>query len=304
MNLTWGLLCLVCLGAVSSAAELPEVRAARAGERLAWMATHHHVRETRLASRRLAGSREGYVFPADVVLPHIVEGDGWKTSFTFVNLRATSNVFAVLLFTGRGEDLVIDFPEVGPADALVISLPAFGSLTLETKGAAPSLQSGWGYILSLDAKPDIAALTIFQQRVKDRPDFEASLPAAGEFDQRFLLVYDNTNGYTTGFAMANSDEKPVALEITVRDERNRVQFTDRLTIQAMSKYVSTVPARWPSLAGQRGVLEFTTTGLGASAIGLRFNPTGAFTSITTMQNPAWMATPPTNPPVSSTALLH
>ena len=59
-----------------------------------------------------------------------------------------------------------------------------------------------------------------------------------------------------------------------------------------------VPVQWPSLAGKSGTMIVRSTGRQLSALGLRFNPGGAFTSFHALSLPrtASQATPPATIP--------
>jgi hypothetical protein len=49
-----------------------------------------------------------------------------------------------------------------------------------------------------------------------------------------------------------------------------------------------VSTLWPETAGKQGSIEFSTTGFGTSVLGLRFNPSGAFTSFHALSNINWL----------------
>jgi len=281
---------LVLVGfSVCAAAEGPELRLLNAGEKLAAMATRDMVRQTRFVNRGASiGRPMTTIFSGDVVIPQVVDGAGWQTSMTFVNLRSTTNRFEVWLFTDSGGDMFIDVPGLGRTDVVGITLPPNTSATIETSGTAASLNQGWVYLYSSDVSIEIGSLSVFRQRVAGRPDFEAAVPTVSEFDDRFLLAYDNAQGFVTAAAIANPDMSPITVEATVRDERDNVLARETISIGKLSKVVFTLPSRWPATAGKRGIVEFRASGYGASAIGLRFNPGGAFTTFQTLTNVKWM----------------
>lgn len=279
---------LLILVSLCAAAEEPLVRALSPGEKIAAMAAREANRHTRHAMR--AGSVHQpavVVFSGDSVIPQVVDGAGWQTTMTFVNLKAATNRFQVWLFTDNGGDMFIDFPGVGKADAINVTLPPNMALTVETPGTATSLNQGWAYIYSEEASVEIGSMSIFRQRVAGRPDNEAAVPTVSEFDDRFVLTYDNTRGFVTAYAIANPDVKEISIDATVRDEDDHILNREVFTIGKFSKVVFTLPARWSASASKRGVVEFRASGYGASALGLRFNPGGAFTSFHAMRNAKW-----------------
>jgi hypothetical protein len=45
---------------------------------------------------------------------------------------------------------------------------------------------------------------------------------------------------------------------------------------------------WPETAGKKGSIEFRVNGWGAGVLGLRFHPSGAFTSFHVISNAMWI----------------
>lgn len=238
----------------------------------------------------------GFALPGDNVIPQVADGGGWQTSCTFVNLDSKRLHFEVLFFTSEGGELLLPFPEVGTASAIEISLPVGESITVETTGTRETLSQGFGYILRDDVEDALGGLCVFRQRVSGRPDFEAVIPLVSDFITRFVLLYDNTRGFVTTMAIANPDLTSIQVSVTLRDENARQLGGSTITLGPFRHEAFALPTRWPVTAGRRGVIEFRSTGWGASALGLRFNPTGAFTSFPVLSNIDWLGSPP--PPVT------
>lgn len=278
--------CGIIVAAICSGST-PTLRPMTPAEKAAALAQRDLLRASR-SSAKPAGDRQMYVFTGDVVVPQFVDGDGWKTTITLTNMKANSTQVDILLFTDSGGDLFVDVAGVGRTDTISVTLAGGASATVETLGTATTLGQGWAYLYCADQRLEVGSLTVFRQRVAGRPDLEAAIPTVSEYDGRFVLVYDNTQGYTTAMAMANPDTSGITVLATVRDENGTVIFRDSISVPRLGKVIVTLPDRWPSTANKRGSVEFQSSGWGASAMGLRFNPTGAFTSFHVLSNISWI----------------
>jgi hypothetical protein len=108
-----------------------------------------------------------------------------------------------------------------------------------------------------------------------------------EFDKRFMLLYDNTRGFVTSMAVANPSLDTITVDATIRDEDANILGTGRITLGPFRHEAFAIPLRWAVTAGRRGIIEFRSTGWGASVLGLRFNPGWAFTSFHVLSNLDW-----------------
>jgi hypothetical protein len=223
----------------------------------------------------------------DNVIPQVVDGAGWQTSFSFVNLDTVAIKFELYFISDTGDDLTLYIPGVGSTAALTITLPVNESISFSTPGTKSGLSQGYGYIVRDDATYALGGFAVFRQQVSGRPDFEAVVPFASELDTHFVLLYDNTNNYATSFALANPSSDTIVVTATVRDDLGTQLASTQTTLSGWVHQAYGVAAKWPATAGKRGAIEFTTTGWGAAALGLRFNPGGAFTSFHVLSSPSW-----------------
>lgn len=210
------------------------------------------------------------VFPGDDVVPQFVDGSGWSTTITLTNLDTKRVKTTVYFFTETGTDMTVTINGVGTARAADVTLDRYASLSFNTAGTAPSLQVGWAYLVS------------------GSPDFEAVVPVVNEFENHFILLYDNTNSYVTALALANPDITPITANFTIRGENPTVLDNQKLTLGKFAHTAGTLPDMFPITAGRRGTLEITATGFGVGVVGLRFNPGGAFTSFNVLSNLDWL----------------
>src|SRR5580692_4992103 len=110
------------------------------------------------------------------VIPHVVDGGFWKTSFNFVNLEAHDVTFYVYFMTDDGSAMTLPIVGNDELSAFTILLTPAESLTLETAGTASSLTSGWGWVEQQSTQDNIGMFAIFRQHVPGGQDQEATIP--------------------------------------------------------------------------------------------------------------------------------
>jgi len=243
-----------------------------------------------LASRNVkskSSTRNIAVFSGDEVLAQFVDGDAWSTSVTFVNLDTKVLKFSLYFVADDGRDLQIPIVGLGTVRGVSFTLPVNNTITMETQGTGNTLRQGFAYIdQPLGTK--VGGFGTFRQRVPGRPDFEAVVPIVSRFDDRFVLLYDNTRGFSTGIAIANPNSDRKIIPITVRDEDGKVLATRTITMDSLTHLAGSVSVTWPETVGKRGSVEFQMNGFGAGVLGLRFNPSGSFTSFHVLSNLDWL----------------
>lgn len=229
------------------------------------------------------------VFAGDRVFPQLVNGGGWKTSFFLVNLENHPVTFQILFFTDDGNDMFVPVSGLGLVRQVSVSLDTAGSTEFETTGFSNSfpdnLQQGWA-LLSQTTDDSIGGMAIFRQRVFGRPDQEATVPIVSQFDSHFVLLFDNTAGFTTGLAVANPTLNSVSIPVTIRDQSGNVIDNQFIRLGSYSHTAFNLPDLWFSTAGRRGAIEFQTSGFGVAALGLRAGAS-AFTSFNVLENINW-----------------
>jgi len=229
------------------------------------------------------------VFPGDRVIAQFVDGGSWKTSMYFVNLENHSVSFQVLFFRDDGGDLSVPVLGQGVVRGLSISLDTAGSIKFETEGIDRNLAQGWA-LLSQSTNDSVGGMAIFGQHVFGAPDQEAVVPIVSQYDNHFVLLFDNA-GFTTAIALANPTTSSVSIPVNIRNQAGQIIDQRRISLDPYSHTAFTLPDTWPSTAGRRGAIEFLTSGFGVGALGLRANG-GTFTSFHVLENLNWVTPPP------------
>ena len=224
------------------------------------------------------------VFAGDRVVPHVVDGGSWQTSFFWVNLENHPVSFQVLFFDDFGNDMFLPVVGLGLVRQVNVTLETAGSIEFETTGTANNLKQGWA-LLSQTTSDTVGGMAVFKQHVFGRPDQEAVVPIVSQFDSHFVLLFDNT-AFITGIAISNPTLNSVDIPVNIRNQAGII--IDRRTI-SLGPYGHTafsLPDTWFSTVARRGAIEFQTSGFGVAALGLRFNGS-AFTSFNVLENINW-----------------
>jgi len=106
------------------------------------------------------------------------------------------------------------------------------------------------------------------------------VPLGASFDKSFTLPFDNRNGFLTGVALVNNGIDNGTVTLTARDNAGTILVTDSFSLPFLQKVVYLIASKYSALAGKSGTLQYTVSGglSGLTGLGLRFNPTGSFTS--------------------------
>lgn len=224
--------------------------------------------------------------PGAIIVPQVVDGDGWKTTFRFVNLSSRPVTFNVLFFSDTGADMSLPIVNLGAAVNLTIALAVAGSTDVETEGAGQTLAQGWACVLPHTSGDSIGGFTTFRQRTAGMPDHETTVPLVSGSGDHFAVMYDNTK-FTTGVAVANaSPAEAITVPVNIRDEQGNIIESTTIALAPDAHTAFTLPSLAPATVGRQGTIEFMAKGLAVSAISLRFNDSG-FTPFPTLTNFSW-----------------
>jgi hypothetical protein len=110
---------------------------------------------------------------------------------------------------------------------------------------------------------------------------EASVPLESRTPNSFVLVFDDTNGLTTGVALASNLGLQVNVTATFRDDTGlQIGVPQTITLPAHGHKSFLLPDLLQASVGKRGMVEFSAPqGQGFSVIGLRARSDGTLTTI-------------------------
>jgi hypothetical protein len=233
-----------------------------------------------------------------LILPQIVDGGAWQSTLVITNTNTTAANAALQFFQttdAAGDTAPWTLPTVEAVSLSDIQLAADATIIVHTPGTASTLTQGFGELV---ADSGVVAYAIFTQRVSGRPNQDATAPAAAP-GSYFLIPFDNSApGFVTSIAIVNTSEAPETLSANLLLASGQTLSGSLPTIPALGHAAFGLTTQFPLSAGQQGTLELfypaqidSTPAGGAhpqvvgtvlptfSVIALRFNPTGAFTSV-------------------------
>jgi Viral BACON domain len=207
----------------------------------------------------------------------------WKTSFTLVNNGTTPAQVHLNFFDDGGNplSLPLTFPQTpsaaSPATMLDRTINPGATLLIESTGPDDQkVQVGWSQLLT---NGDISGFAIFRQAV-GASNQEAVVPLEIRNASSYVLPFDNTSGYASGVALANVATQPANIGVVFKDDTGTILRSDSITLPAQGHTSFDLATRFAITAQKRGTVEFDTPQGGQiSVLGLRFNPTGAFSTV-------------------------
>jgi hypothetical protein len=218
-----------------------------------------------------------------VYLSHIADGGSWKTAFTIVNLSGNMGQATLRFHNDDGTlmPLVLTTSNAQSVMSTSITIPPHAVQTFETMGTSAKTVTGWAeFVVDLSTTP-LSISAVFQRHIDQRTDYEASVFSATGADRSLIFPFDNTAGFQTGIAAVNGSMLISSMvAVTIRDAMGNILMTDSIPFLPGQHTSFVLSAKYPMTAGQLGTIEFDPDPSGGilSALALRFNPTGAFTT--------------------------
>lgn len=222
--------------------------------------------------------------PRISAVSHVASGGGWKTTLTIVNSASSINNVSVWFFDDNGNPLqlpltVTQFGVPAAINDSHFSAPIapLGLLVVETESPSATTAVGWARI---NYEAAVTGYAVFRQRDASGRDMEGTAPVQGFGGARIIVPFDNTAGFRSAFALANMNASTVTVTAVVRNESGFQVDRESFALPGLG-HAAFVSTDWfGATAGIRGTIEFSTgTGTSMAGIGLRFNPSGSFTSI-------------------------
>jgi len=237
-----------------------------------------------------------------LVIPQAVDGNGWQSTIVATNTSTIAAHAALQFFQtvdNAGDTAPWTLPTVEGVDLTDLTLAPGASVIVHTPDRASTLTQGFGELV---ASPGVQAFVVFTLYVAGRQDQDGTAPAAYPGSD-ILAPFDNSPGsstgapgFSTGIAVVNASDGAEVLNVKIVLASGDTITSTLPSIPAHGHVAFSLATQFPELAGQQGTLELTSQVQLDSApkgqarprviapptfsvIGLRFNPTGAFTSL-------------------------
>jgi hypothetical protein len=148
------------------------------------------------------------------IIPQIADGGAWQTTLVLTNTGTTSATASLTFFQSNGDGTTKSwtppFQETSSTQSL--TLAAASTTFLHTLGTAANLTEGWA---QLQASSSVVAYAIFTQTVTGRTNQDGTAPAAAAVS-RILVPFNNTSGFATTIAIANSGTASESIAVGVQ----------------------------------------------------------------------------------------
>jgi hypothetical protein len=208
-------------------------------------------------------------------IPQVADGGGWQTTLVISNSTTGTATAALTCYkeTTSGATTTWSAPFQESTSTSNLSLAAAGTLFLHTAGTAATTSVGW---CALDADSGIEAYAIFTQTSASSTQDGTAVAAAAA--PRALIPFDNVSGMTTSVAVVNPNSSPEIISASIRAADGTITKTSLGTLPANGHMAFELPKKFTATAGKRGLIELYNTSGSLSALALRFNSGGSFTT--------------------------
>jgi virginiamycin B lyase len=227
-----------------------------------------------------------------VRVPQILDGAGWTTGFTIVNIDQVPVTFSFNFWDDSGN--VLAFPILnGTPGLLTATLNPGATYFAQSPGVATALQQGWAEV---NATGKVGVMASFALESSGTRGEEAAISGVQSGNSIFM-PFDNTQGFTTAVAIANSNAtQTLTVALTFLTDAG-VSSSANLVLPPKAHTAFDVPTAYPALANSRGSINFTASTADIAVTGLQFSPAavGAITTLGTT-NPALVSSSPLSIP--------
>jgi hypothetical protein len=214
---------------------------------------------------------------------HFASGGGWDTIITLVNKGTTSAQAQVNFYTESGapSPLPLDFPQgASPTTAstyTTVLKPGAVAIIDSQGGATTSV--GSAQLLS-DGK--VSGYLVFRYVPTLQ---EAAVPLQLQNSTTYTLPFDNTNGISTGIAMATASTTSTTVQILVTNDQGAQIATDTIVLPGLGHHQFVLGTNYPASNSVRGTIQFQVpAGSQIGVIGIRALASGAYTTIPPIGN--------------------
>jgi uncharacterized protein (TIGR03118 family) len=208
----------------------------------------------------------------------VASGGGWKTTMTLINLSANTVNAQVNLYADNGtaSTLPLSFPQFGAitaASSMSVSVGPNDSIVIQSPASGSTVVTGWADVLATGALSGYLAF-----EASSPLDSLGTVPLDSRLSTSTLMPYDNTNGYQTGFALANQSSTAQTVTVTLLDQNGVQLSSSPVSLPAYGHASFFLNTQFSKSANQLGLIQLQSAAA-VTGVGLRMSPGGSFTSI-------------------------
>jgi hypothetical protein len=220
-----------------------------------------------------------------LVSQFVAGGGQWSMDIFVTNISTVSEGFTMSFYNADGTPRTMPIQDVGLVGSVTGTLASGATQLIQTAGA-DALQQGWAVLIPNSPNASrLSGFAVFRQSIPVGSS-EAVVPFMDPTLRRYVLLYDNANGFVTGAALANpSSTLTLSITATARDQSGQVLGSPAIiTLPPLARTTLVVSDRFAGTGGQRGSIYLSGSG-GLTGLGLRFSPQGTFTSFPLLTSP-------------------
>ena len=227
------------------------------------------------------------VDPNDRVFPDIVEGGGWETVITFVNMSGSPAQFTLTFYDDNGNPAPM--PLLNPDGSVSrfasadFALDTNTSTELVVANVDSSLNSVWSYLSFPGSSAAIAGMAVVRTYDSSNNVLNESTETLSNIqDFDFFAPFDNLQGVATSIILINPGNSLTSnVRISAQDSGGNEIVRDRFALPPGTRTTITLPSSYPPLRGTSGKLRVTGDTNRLSAGCFRISPAGslAYSSI-------------------------
>ena len=216
---------------------------------------------------------------AEGVMAHVATGGGWLTTFTLSNTGTSPANISLAFFGDNGEPLslplqVVDSGAISTTSTLTETIEPGATLVVATHPQSGAVLVTGSAVLTSQGG-NAGGFAVFHYNPNAQ---EAVVPLETRNAAAYILAFDNTNGLSTGVAVANVSNQSVKIPLTVRDDTGAQLGTATIPLAAHGH--TSFILSYGFAKNKRGTVEVDApSGAEISALAIRGAPTGSFTTI-------------------------
>ena len=214
-------------------------------------------------------------------MAHLASGAGWLTTFTLTNTGTSEANIQLSFYADNGNpvSLPLTFEDTGTdstTETVNETIAAGATLVIATNAKSnAALVTGSAELTSTGGNTSGFAVFHYNPNAQ-----EAVVPLQTGNATGYVLAFDNTNGLTTGLALANVSSQSIKVPMIVRDDTGAQLGTATIDLAAQGHTSFLLATSYGFAKNKRGTVEFDTPSNGQiAALGIRSASSGSFTTI-------------------------
>ena len=214
----------------------------------------------------------------------------WTTSMVFMNVSASAATVQVKFYSSAGLPLTLPVSGFGLVSELQLIVPFNGTVRVEFDESTAPLAVGWADVVT---SASVRGQGIYRTRIPGKPVSEAAVPllvrepslciipqpnSTAVFPEALILPFDNTKGYVSSVALANTTTVAASLEIEFLDEAGNLLHVVTQPLPARG-HTAFETSNHPPVAGKKGQIRIRKNPETFTGIAFLFSPDGPFTTL-------------------------